>query len=109
MAYSVTPQREVNVKERRLKYAALVDRGANGGIAGRDTRLIKKLDQTIDLTGVNDHTVRNLDIVQAGAVVSTQHGEIIIVLNQYAWMPDSKTIHSSGQLEHYKNVINDKS
>ena len=54
--------------------AALVDRGANGSIIGRDMRLISTQDQYIDLSGIDDHTVRNLQMVTAGAVVETQKG-----------------------------------
>ena len=64
-----------------VKWEALIDRGANGCIAGRDMRVIEKTDRTIDLSGLDDHTVRNLNIVSVGAVVRTQLGEIIIVLH----------------------------
>ena len=41
----------------------LVDRGANGGIAGSDSRVIQRTGRYINLSGVDDHTVRNLEIV----------------------------------------------
>ena len=64
--------------------------------------------QTIDLSGVDDHTVRNLRIVTAGAVVKTQHGDVILRMNQYAYMHDAKTIHSCVQMEHFKTKVNEK-
>ncbi len=42
----------------------------------------------------------------AGEVIKTQHGPAIAILHQYAYTGQGKTIHSSGQLEWYKN--NDK-
>ena len=98
----------VNKRSMQSHWGALVDRGANGGIAGRDTRLIQKSVRTVDLTGIRNHTVKNLEIVTAGAVVKTQRGEVILILNQYAYMPECKTIHSCPQIEHFKGVVNDK-
>ena len=71
-----------------------MDRGANGGIAVSDTRIIDpELDQgSIDLCGIDNHTVRNLKIVTVGAVANSSWGEIIIILFQLASMPDGKTI-----------------
>ncbi len=64
--------------------------------------------QNVDLSGVDDHTVRNLAIVTAGAVVKTQCGDIILKMNQYAYMHDAKTIHSCVQMEHFKTEVNEK-
>ncbi len=98
----------INARNLKRKEGGLVDRGANGGIAGRDTRVMHETTQTIDLSGVDDHTVRNLRIVTAGAVVKTQHGDVILRMNQYAYMHDAKTIHSCVQMEHFKTKVNEK-
>ena len=80
-----------------VKWEALIDRGANGCIAGRDVRVIAKSDKTINLSGLDDHTVRNLNLVTAGAMVRMQLGKIIIVFYQVAdIIRDSKTILSAG-------------
>jgi hypothetical protein len=93
-----------------LEWAALIDRGANGCIAGQDMKVIEKTMRTIDLSGIDDHTVRNLPIVTAGGVVQTAQGEIILVLNQAADMTrDARTILSAGQLESFGCKIQDKS
>jgi len=47
--------------------------------------------------------------VTAGGVIKTQHGPAIAILHQYAYTGQGKTIHFSGQLEWYKNDVNDKS
>jgi hypothetical protein len=71
-------------------------------------RIISRTQQTIDLSGIDDHTVRNLDIAQVGGVTRSQKGEIIIVINQAAYMPDGRTIISAGQLEWFKCTVDDK-
>jgi len=50
----------------------------------------------------------NIPIVTAGGVVKTQHGPAIAILHQYTYTGQVR-IHSSGQLERYKNDVNDKS
>ena len=61
------------------------------------------------LNGIDDHTVRNLPLVQAGAHVRTHRGPAILIVNQGAHMPDGKAILSPGQLEHYGWFVHDKS
>ena len=64
----------------------------------------------MDLSGIDDHTVRNLHLVTTGGVVRTQLGDIIIVLHQAADMTrDSKTILSAGQLKNFGCHVKDKS
>ena len=77
----------------------LINRGANGNIAGRDTRVIERTSKTIDLSGIDDHTVQNLTIIAAGGVVHTSLGKIIQVVHQVPDMTkESETILSAGQL-----------
>ena len=90
-------------------WSALVDRGANGGLAGDDTRVVHTLPHRhVDLVGIDNHAVAGLAVVTAGAVMETQRGPIIGLFNQYARMRGGRTIHSCIQLEHYKNVVNEK-
>ena len=88
---------------------ALVDRGANGGIAGENVRVISRTDRTVNVTGVDNHQITDLQIVTAGGIIPTQRGEVIAILHQYAHNPMGKTIHSSIQLEHFKNAVDDRS
>ena len=89
-------------------WRALVDRGANGTIIGRDMRVITTSEETINLSGVDDHTVRNLHLVSAGGVVETQRGPIILIVHQGAHMQDGKTILSPGQMEMFGCHVHDK-
>lgn len=65
--------------------------------------------QNIDLSGIDDHTVRNLKIAKMGGVTKSLRGDIIIIINQAAYMPEGRTILSTGQMEHYKTKVNEKS
>ena len=88
---------------------ALIDRGANGGICGNDARVIAKTGRTVDVQGIDNHQIVDIPIVTAGAVVTTHRGPVILIMNQYAHVGNSKTIHLSGQMEWFGNDMNDKS
>jgi hypothetical protein len=94
---------------RSTRRGALVDRGANGGIAGDDVRIIDKSGQFVDVQGIDNHQLVDIPLVTAGAVVRTQRGDIIAIMHQYAHMGKGKTIHSSGQLEWFRQQVDDKS
>jgi hypothetical protein len=86
----------------------LVDRGANGGIAGSNLRIIETTGDILDVEGIDKHQVTNIPIVTAGGVTKTNKGPVIAIFHQYAQMPTSKTIHSSGQIEYCKNEVDDR-
>jgi hypothetical protein len=88
---------------------ALIDRGANGGVAGSDTQLIDKSLRSDHIQGINDHMIKDVPIGTVGAVVNTQRGEVIAIMNQYAYTGKGGTIHSSSQLEWCGNDVNDRS
>lgn len=89
--------------------ASLMDSGANGGMAGDDVIIVEKTNRKVDITGLDNHQVNNLDIVTAAGLVHTQRGPCILLLHQYAYLGKGKSIHSKGQVEHYKNNVDDKS
>jgi len=100
--------RTVNDHKRAYKgIGALVDRGANGGIAGSDTRVIYRTGNTIALSGIDNHIVRNLELVHAATVVKSQVGEVILIMRQFTYMPDGKTIMGPVQMEHYGCIVKD--
>jgi Reverse transcriptase (RNA-dependent DNA polymerase) len=88
---------------------SLIDRGANGGVAGSDVRVIFKTHRTVDIRGIDNHQVTNIDIGTVGGVVQTQKGQVIAIMHQYALLGKGSSIHSPCQLEWYKNDVNDKS
>ena len=88
---------------------SLVDRGANGGVAGNDVRLIFQTARTVDIRGIDNHQVTNIPIGTVGGVITTQKGPVIAVMHQYAILGKGASIHSPCQLEAYHNDVNDKS
>jgi len=48
-------------------------------------------------------------IVTAGATVKSNHGPVILTMNQYAHAGEGHTIHSSPQMEYYGLSVNEKS
>jgi hypothetical protein len=49
---------------------ALIDRGANGGVTGSDTRLIDKSLHSVQIQGIDDHMIKDVPIGTVGAVVN---------------------------------------
>ena len=82
---------------------SLIDRGANGGVAGTDVRVIFKTGRMVDIRGIDNHQCTNIDIGTVGGVVHTQKGYVIAIMHQYALLHKGSTIHSPCQLEWYKN------
>lgn len=101
--YRASPHRMSN------KGAALVDRGCNGGICGNDVRVISKTHRTVNIQGIDNHRMNDMPVVTAGAVVNTQKGEAIIIMHQYAFLPQAHTIHSCAQMEANNLAVNDRS
>ena len=101
-------QRVVHSRRLRSSYMTLIDRGANGSIIGADWRVIARHDSLpIDCTGLHDHTIPGLQLVQAGAVCKTQKGPVLLIVFQGASLPGGKTILSPLQLEDFGCTISD--
>jgi hypothetical protein len=114
---SKTSKRSVNLTDviytvsahKSTSHQSLVDRGANGGVAGADVRVIFRTQRTVDIRGIDNHQVTNIDIGTVGGVITTQKGSVIAIFQQYALLGKGHSIHSPCQLEWYKNDVNDKS
>ena len=87
----------------------LVDRGANGGLAGSDMRVIYKTHRKINISGIDNHEVNGLDVVTAATLLNTSLGKVIGIFNEYAHLGKGSYIHSSGQLEWFKTHVDEKS
>jgi len=90
---------------------ALVDRGANGGIIGNDEHILyRHPGQEVDVTGIDNHQIDSLKVVDACAKIFTERGEAISIFRQCANHGKGRTIHSSGQIEWYKgNIVHNQS
>ena len=87
----------------------LVDRGANGGLAGSDMRVIHKPQRKINIQGIDNHEVTGLDVVTAATLLNTSQGKVIGIFNEYAYLGKGSSIHSSGQLEWLQTNVDEKS
>ena len=66
--------------------------------------------QEVDVTGIDNHEINALKVVDATAKIIMQWGEAIGIFRQYAYHGQGRTIHSSGQMEWFKgNRVQDRS
>ena len=93
----------------QAKDGSLVDRGANGGFAGSDMRNFSRSSRKSTVTGIDSHELQGPDVVQYAALVETNHGIVNLIMNEYACYGIGHTIHSSGQIEWFRNSVNDRS
>ena len=81
--------------------SAMIDRGANGGLAGKDVNIISVSDDEIDVTGIDSYQMGNIQIGTVGGVTFTHKGPAILIFNQYGITESEHSIHSSIQMENY--------
>ena len=111
---SVKRSRQIQVCQQYLFQHAnhtnqqLVDRGANGGLACSDMRVLHKTQCKIDIQGIDNHEVTGLDVVTAATLLNTSQGKVIGIFNEYAYLGKGSSIHSSGQLEWFKTTVDEK-
>ena len=86
-------------KAEQVQHGSLVDRGANGGLAGSDVRILSKSFRKCTVTGIDQDQINGLDIVQCSALVTTNHGYVNLIMNEYAYYGKGHTIYSAGQIE----------
>ena len=86
-----------------------MDRGANGGIAGNDVRVIDRQFRSVSIQGIDNHQLNDIPIGTVGGVIQTHLGPAILIMHQYAILGKGYSIHSPGQWEMYGLDVNDKS
>jgi len=94
---------------KRSKRGTLVDRGANGGMLGNDAKVIFKRNKTVDVTGVDNHELNALPMVDVTAKTIANKGPVILILGNYAYHGLNRTLHSAGQIEWHLNKVYDTS
>ena len=65
--------------------------------------------QKCTVSGIDSNELQGLDVVQCAALVQTNHGIAIMIMNEYACYGKGHTIHSSGQIEWFKTSVDDSS
>ena len=88
---------------------ALIDSGANGGMAGSDTRILATVPHAfVDITGVGGEVLQRLPIVHGASLVHMiDEGPIILIMSQYAHKSNSISNHSKSQIAHFGGVVHD--
>ena len=87
----------------------LIDRGANGGLAGADMRVLHTTPRKINIIGIDDHEMTGLNVVTAATLLDTQKGPIIGVFHEYAHLGKGRSIHAAGQMEWFNCKVDDRS
>ena len=87
----------------------LIDRGANGGLAGADMRVLHTNPREINIVGIDDHELKGLNVVTAATLLDTQKGPIIGVFHEYAHFGKGRSIHAAGQMEWFNCTVDDRS
>ena len=96
-------------KNSASSYGSLVDRGANGGLAGPDVHILERTGRKASVTGIDDHELPGLDIVTCVALIQTNHGKVNLVMHEYVHYGRGNTIHSPCQIESFNNTCDDQS
>ena len=65
--------------------------------------------RTTDVRGIHNHEITSVPLVTAGGVTLSTSGEVIVITSQRPYYGKNKTIHSSPQIEYYKNTVDDRS
>ena len=113
---SLTAERSINhhfsyhiAQASQAKHGSLVDRAANGGLAGSDVRILSRSSRKCTVTGIDSHELQGLDVVQCAALVETNHGKVNLIMNENTCYGKGHTIHSSRQIEWFKISVDDRS
>jgi hypothetical protein len=88
----------------------MVDRGASGGVAGSNMRVIfRHPTRSVDIEGYDQHCTTNIPLVTCANVVHTHRGEVVAIYHNYTFTGKGRSIHSIPQLVAYKQLVDDKS
>ena len=97
------------IRKHQMK-KALVDGGANGGIAGTEDSLPWDSNindgRSVKVTGLGERTVSNVPIGSVCAVSNSLDGSVLCIYHNYAiGQIQPTTIHSKVQLQDYNNIV----
>ena len=87
----------------------LIDRGANGGLAGADMSVLQKTHTKINIVGIDDHELTGLNVVTTATLLDTQKGPIIGICHEYAHLGKGRSIHADRQMEWFNCKVDDRS
>ena len=71
-------------------------------------RILSRSSRKCTVTGIDSYEL-GLDVVQCAPLVETSHRIVVLIMNEYACYGIGHTIHSSGQIEWFKNSVDNRS
>ena len=89
-------------KQSCLPKHQLVDREANGELAGSDMRILQKTGRKLNVVGIGSH-------VTAACPFQSSSGKVVQIFHEYAYLGKGSSMHSPGQMELFKTRVDDKS
>ena len=98
-------QLEANAKT-KYESLALVDSGANAGMAASNVWFGWDSGRIVDVSGMDNHTVNGVPIGHVVCVVESDVGPVIVNYPESAQLPTGKTIFSVTQMQEFGcNVV----
>ena len=88
---------------------ALIDDGANGGMAGVDTLVMETSQNHVDVTGIDGKAIDGIPLGTAAGLVQTTTGPVILIMHNYALLGRGRTIHAVPQLLDMGNSVDSRS
>ena len=82
------------LKANQAKHGSLVDKGANGCLAGSDVRVLSTSSRKCTVSGIDSHKIPRLDLVECAALAQTNLGMVNLIMNEYAYYGRGHSIHS---------------
>ena len=79
-------------KHSASSYGSLVDRGANGSLAGAYVHVLEQTGRKVSVTGIDDHELPGLDTVTCVALIQTNHGKVNMHMHEYGYYGRGHTI-----------------
>ena len=71
--------------------------------------ILGRTGRKVSVTGIDDPELPGLDIVTCVALIHTNHGNVNMLIHEYAYYGGGNTIHSSCQIDWFHNTCDDKS
>ena len=87
----------------------LIDKGANGGLAGSDIRVIHTTPRKINIVGIDDQELTGHNVVTAATLLDTKKCPIIGGFHEYAHLGKGRSIHAASQMEWFNCQVDDRS
>ena len=94
----------------RLRNYSLIDSVVSRGVESENARAwLTYPDHRINIRGTDDHGINSMPIVEVRWVTKTTIDEVVITMHQHNYYSKGHSTHSSGQIDNFKNFVDEKS